>query len=173
MKRMSKQKRFILLSCSILVFALAGIVLLVMQNGKPRPNNAKTSPSSEVNKINYNPPTSEQKNPATDNRDQPPVTQSQDNLTITLTAMKQVDDTLFVRTLITPITSGQCTLSITKPGQVSITQAVEIQALASSSSCKGFNVPTSTLAKGMWHLKVSVKSQTGNTAAVEKDVAIE
>lgn len=56
------------------------------------------------------------------------------------------------------LASGTCTLQLSKAGSTSVTQTAPIIANPSSSTCRGFNVPTANLASGIWNAKITAKS---------------
>lgn len=57
--------------------------------------------------------------------------------------------------------SGSCTLTLSKNGQT-VTKTVDIQPLPQSSTCKGFNIPTTELSRGTWQavLKVTISGKS-------------
>lgn len=61
------------------------------------------------------------------------------------------------------VNTGNCTLTLTKSGQSTVTQTSDIQAQSSTSTCKGFNI--SGLATGTWQLTISFDNPdlTGST----------
>lgn len=94
------------------------------------------------------------------------------NLSVTITAANQNDTAFNVRSLINTITnSGDCTLTLTKDTDT-VTRVANIQALANSSTCKGFDIPLTELSMGVWQLNLSVETN-GQTAVVEKEITIE
>jgi len=81
----------------------------------------------------------------------------QSNATLTITAANQNSGTLQIRTLISELwQDGTCTLALTRTGQQNVTQTSEIQALADSSTCQGFDVATSSLSTGEWNISITV-----------------
>ena len=78
---------------------------------------------------------------------------------VEITAANQNESTLQVRTLIQAVTStGTCTLSMTGPQGKTYTSTVDIQALSSSSTCKGYDIPLTDLAPGTWSLSLNYES---------------
>ena len=93
------------------------------------------------------------------------------NIPIEITSTSQTSNTLEIRTQINEITSsGKCTLTMTS-GSNSINQSASVQALASISTCEGFNVPLSSLSSGSWTIIINYSS-TGQTGSVTKQVNI-
>jgi len=69
-----------------------------------------------------------------------------------------VDGNLVIRTTIDQaLSSGTCKLTLTKGGE-SITKTSDIVANPSSSTCSGFDIPTSELSSGTWTMKISITS---------------
>lgn len=72
-----------------------------------------------------------------------------------ITANSQNGTMYQVRTLINAIiNSGICTLTLTK-GEATLTNTASVQASAQSSTCQGFDVPTSKLSAGTWQVAIS------------------
>jgi len=97
--------------------------------------------------------------------DQPaaPVPQpnSKSSVTVSITAANQNGSMLQIRSLIEAVDStGTCTLTLTKSGSATVTKTAGVQALASSSTCQGFNVPTSELSKGTWSINLVFENST-------------
>lgn len=89
-------------------------------------------------------------------------------LSVSITAANQNDTTLQIRTLINSVIgNGTCRLDMTKE-QAKITRSVDIQALPSNSTCKGFDMPLSELSKGDWKVVITVNSgdKEGSTEKV-------
>lgn len=77
---------------------------------------------------------------------------------IRVTAKSQNGNLYQLRTQIDGVFStGSCTLTITK-GQQTITKTASIQALAQTSTCQGFDIPTSELSPGTWNIQLSFTS---------------
>lgn len=157
----------------LLVVTIAGGVYLYKFHGslfgwQPNPI-AQNSPSS----INYKAPTPDQQaagsavkqqsltnqTKGTTSTDQPPAPVAQPNgqsiVQVTITAANQTTSVLQVRAQVDTVTNnGTCTLTLTKAGSTTVTQAASTQSYASISACKGFDVPLSQLPAGTWNLAV-------------------
>lgn len=151
------------------------------------------SSKDNTSTINLAPPTSQQQqagvqtkqnaldtsstNPKTSGSDQPPQptpipNSSKSNVQVEITAANQNGATFQVRTLISAVVNdGTCTLTLQKAGYNTVTMTATTQALASTSTCKGFDIPTSQLAAGTWHLTVSYDNPT-LTGKAQKDIII-
>lgn len=69
-----------------------------------------------------------------------------------------VDGSLVIRTTINQMLgSGTCSLTLTS-GQKTVTRTSNITQNPSSSTCEGFNIPTSELGSGDWKIEIQVVS---------------
>jgi len=119
--------------------------------------------------IDYNQPTKEQQAAGTVQKnqaqtqaqsDKASTTNSNGKVTVTIPSIMSSDGQVRISTLIEAVTNdGTCTLSLSKDGTV-VTKQSGIQAGPSSSTCKGFTIPTSELSSGQWQATIQV--QTGN-----------
>lgn len=92
---------------------------------------------------------------------------AQSNVDLTITAANQNGSLLQIRTLIDSVTaSGTCTLKITK-GSAVVTKTAAVQALASGSTCMGFDVPLSELSAGSWNINVLFDSTNAKGSATQ------
>lgn len=85
-----------------------------------------------------------------------PSNPQSNNATITITASNQNGSIYQLRSLIAQATipNGSCDLELTK-GDVVVRKTATITALAQSSTCQGFDIPTSELSAGTWSVKLS------------------
>lgn len=89
-----------------------------------------------------------------------------------ITVANQNESTLQVRTLIQTVTSmGTCTISMDGPQGKIYTSTADVQALASSSTCKGFDIPLDQLSPGTWVLSLNYES-TDIIASASKEITI-
>jgi len=88
------------------------------------------------------------------------------------TMLEQSGDTVRMRTILSGVSSsGSCALSMTGPNGGTYSASSQIQALASSSTCQGFDVPVSSLKTGMW--KVSLKvTMAGDSITLTGEVDV-
>lgn len=87
--------------------------------------------------------------------------QSKGDASITITNKSQNGSNYHIGTLINAnVATGTCTISLTKDGQATITQIVEVQAFTQYATCKGFDVETMNLAKGDWTVTVVYENDT-------------
>jgi len=151
--------------------------------------------NSNQKTVNMNNPTDEQKKAgvitkestsnattgktSTNSSDQPlkPVTQSNGKSTINIsmtsplnnTAYKQ-DDTIYLRFLIeSKESTGSCKLTLSKNGSTSIEKtASPFQSGPTTSTCKGFDIPASSLSAGTWNIDLVFENDTiyGHTTGI-------
>lgn len=158
-KKSKKVNKKALLSAVALVLLSGLTAFAYMQS-----TNLPTPADGEVETItepDYSPPTDEQvdagqdivddavKNPEP-SADPRPTTGS---VEVEITALNQTDTYLQIRTMIQTLQPGTCSLTVTKGSDV-VTRTAGSQALANSSSCKGFNIPLNELSPGEWTVDV-------------------
>lgn len=79
------------------------------------------------------------------------------NLTVLINYLGVTNSNLTVRTTIDQyISSGSCTLTLSRAGAASITRQADIVANPSSATCKGFDIPTTELSSGNWTVTITV-----------------
>lgn len=175
----SHKKRYILLGCAVILLAALGTLGLMYHNGIFNKNQTQSKQTKAGNTINYDKPTSDQAKAGAQikqkNADQNYPSGSKGSsssnssdtstLKVQITAASASNGTAYIRSSIDGVyQGGSCTLTLTKGAQ-SITKTAAIQALPQSSTCEGFNIPTSQLSPGTWNIKlaVTVNSQTATT----------
>lgn len=83
-----------------------------------------------------------------------------DELGVSITHVSKMSGKIRINTLIEAVTDkGTCILKLTK-GAEEVRKTAGIQPLASSSTCKGFDIPLSELSDGTWKIILTVT--TGN-----------
>ncbi len=155
----SKNKMRIITVVAVLLLCCAVFVIYTLYKPE-RPGSTKYDDST----INYKPATKEeiaegntakeetiQENSSENATDAPAKSISQQ-----ITSSSISDGVLYVRNEIVGVyTSGSCTLTMSKDSQ-SIVKKSGVQALAKTSTCKGFNIPVSELSKGIWSIILTV-----------------
>lgn len=138
--------------------------------------------SAPASQINLKPATSAQKHageqqkkqtaiPNQDTKqDLPPTTDANNKaLAVTITALNQNGNTVQIRSLIQAVLNeGTCTVTLTKNDGVTVTKTSSIQHLSSSSTCEGFDIPTSELSSGTWSVALTVNSNDISGGATGK-----
>jgi len=175
----SRKKQYIAISCAVILLAGAVAVGILYHNGAFSQDQKQSKQAKASNSINYDKPTNDQTKAGAQikkqNADKNYSSNSQDsgsssssnasNLKVQITAATVTGDTAYIRSNIDGVyQAGTCTLTLTKGAQT-LTKTAAIQALPQSSTCKGFNIPTSQLSPGAWSIRLSVTidSQTATT----------
>lgn len=144
-----------------------------------------TPSSEEVNKVDYDKPTSTQtdaglsakesfetrQTEATQQQQGSSSTPSQSSETVetVITSANRSGTTLSVRTMMTTLdANGQCTLKLVKSGGSSVTQTAGTQTMGSYSICSGFDVQN--IDSGHWTISVTYKGSAGQTGSATKEV---
>jgi len=149
--------------------------------------------ASSSSTVDYNPPTQEQidagnqvkeenlkqdeaTNPKTGDSSTPDSNQTQtpaqqNTVGVSITAANQNGSMLQIRALINTVTSsGSCTLTLTKSGSPTVTKTANVQALPSSSTCQGFDVPVAELSSGTWAATVQYNNGATKGSATQNVV---
>lgn len=121
--------------------------------GEPTPSGTTTEPST-------NPAASSSVKTGTTTTP-PSTTPTSKTVSVGISSTQQTATTYRINTIIYSVEStGTCTLTLTKSGSTTITQTAGVQALPSSSTCKGFDIPMSQLSQGQWQLSLSFSNAT-------------
>jgi hypothetical protein len=112
--------------------------------------------------------------PADSNSDKTPVNNqpSDDNdgkysLSANISYVNQTDSSLKIGTVINEVTSsGTCRLTMTQ-GDKKYTDSAGMQPLASTSTCKGFEIPVLELSKGSWTIELDIATKSEKVHLVE------
>jgi cytoskeletal protein RodZ len=89
-------------------------------------------------------------------------------VSMTITAANQNGSVFQLRSLISTVTnSGTCTLTLTQGSKV-VTKTAGVQASASTSTCKGFDVPVSELGSGVWQANLHFENDNVTADASQK-----
>lgn len=170
--------RYLAIATSVIVLMVLGWLAYAYSQQKwPFAAPATNSATAPQNTIDYSEPGSDQVTAGSSAKEQAakdaatPSTEPSAASTIPVSFTSiQPGETVYIRTLIGTVTSGAtCSLTMSGPNSKSYTASAGVQALSSSSTCQGFNVPMSNLAPGNWTITVKVTDgiSTG-TATTEK-----
>lgn len=159
---------------SVIVLLLTGGVFYAVY----RSNNENSRAGTEgiPQKINYDPPTEDQvdagveiKEQATSDTPQP----NSNSFEVIVSAANQNNPNLQIRALIQAVLSQDATCKLTlSKGQRTVIKSANVQPLANSSTCKGFDVPLSELEPGTWSLQILVASGE-RSGTVQREVQIQ
>jgi len=180
-------KKKLLLIVGLILIAL-GVGAIVFKDNLHK----SVAPNKGVNSVDYSNTTSDQKKSGdqiklnsqdTSNKsnstksDQPiaptPIPGSnKSDVQISITAANQTNSTFQVRALIGAVVSnGTCTLTFQRLNSTTITKTSDVQPLANTSTCKGFDIPLSELTTGVWHMTISY-IDASLTGTAEEDITI-
>jgi len=143
----------------------------------------KEADQHATNTVDYGPPTKEQEeggnaitessDPNNTGSDRPTTPAEEENgkavvgVTITSPEDQGGSNIIQIRASIIAITgSGTCTLQLTK-NSVTVTKQAGVQALPSSSTCKGFDIPASELSPGQWNAVLTFENDTSAGTAMQ------
>jgi len=179
--RITKQKT----RKKLLLTTLIVVIILALAYGVFAAQ-AKIWPFPSANTVNLSPATNNEKSTGdqiksdsvNDDNQPPKETPSNDanpsttSTSVLLSSTTQDSTTYHIRVLIDSVlNSGTCTLSMTKSGEQTYSSTADVQAGPSSSTCKGFDIPLTSLAVGNWTTTVTVTS--GNTTGmVSQEISV-
>ncbi len=90
-----------------------------------------------------------------------------------ITAANQNSSTLQVRTLIQTISStGECILKMSGPSGKAYSASASVHAIASSTTCEGFDIPMSSLSAGSWKISISFENDS-LAASASREVTLQ
>lgn len=112
--------------------------------------------------------------PSSDSVKNPPESQEPDEANagkLTITSAQINGSELTIRTLISDVTqTGNCSLAMNSTSGGQYNASAGVQAGASASTCKGFDVPLSELGSGVWSIKVTYTHNGVSSSATEEVV---
>lgn len=180
-KKKTSKKPLIVVISTLLVIIIGWLLYTYHYQTWPfTTNKSQTSPTNS--KIDYSPPSGDQTKTGADvksqiaNSDKDSASSSQSSPTsqpstlgVSITTV-QPGQTVRIRTIIDTVTSsGKCKLNMSGPNGKTYTATAATQAMASSSTCQGFDIPMTSLSSGDWQISITVTdgSSTGS-ATTEK-----
>lgn len=166
----------------IIATAAAGLVLALVGGWYFFLNKPVTPPpahtSNTANTINYGQPTEEEKQAASEKKDEIIKQQEQPvptdtTLGITLSRNFQEAGELKLRTIVTGTSTGECIATFTKAGQPTLIKTFGVTFEATTASCHNATVPVSEFtAGGTWELSLVVKKDNKQSAATTASIDI-
>lgn len=160
-----KKVALIFIGAAIITGGTLGIMALTktgpfkqqIQQQDSSDSNSQSDTASDLPQTDTPPTdTSTSPTPKTPVSNQPVDNGDTNTLKASITAANQNDNTLQIRTLIENVSSnGTCALKLTKGSSV-VSRSAGIQALSSSSTCKGFDIPVSDLSTGQWLVTLTI-----------------
>lgn len=181
-KPKTKKLRIILIAIAAALVLGGGTLAYFLSNQK---NNLQSAEGPRpVNTIDYGPPTEQEKQEASDKKDeiikQEEARQEAEknpeavkNINLSITRAGQVGDVVSIRTVISGTSSGTCNVQFTKSEQPTLTKTFPIAFEATSASCQGADVPVSEFsAGGDWTLSISAVSGGYGSSTITQSVTI-
>lgn len=149
---------FYALIVTVVLLSGAGLLYFLLV-GSPQHPATQGGTETDIPKVSEQKPTDATSNSVKNNptpQENQSSTPSPSSVNIGITSVNTMSDKVTIRTLIEKITSeGSCNLTMknTSSGVV-YEETVGVQALPSSSTCKGFTVPFSKLSSGTWSITI-------------------
>ncbi len=148
----------------LVIIVLVSVAAYMYWRNKQIDNTSTSQQNNPSSTINLDKPTTEQKaagedtklNPNDNTVTTPSADGNKDSVTVTIPAANVNSSVLQIRSQINTIdNTGTCTLTLTGPNSNVVIKTSDVQALASNSTCMGFDVPTSELSAGNWQIDLS------------------
>lgn len=157
-----KKKLAIATGVALVVLAVIATGIFLMPKNETKNDNGSEQSAQSNTSSSHTPsaesPITEQTEPKEESTNtkpspsNPQANTGKSDVTVGITAANQNGATIQVRTIIyTTTNTGSCTLIFTKGG-TKVTKTASVQALPSSTTCKGFDIPTSELSAGKWQI---------------------
>lgn len=169
----NKHKKWLYIVIAIVILA-AGSVTIYAYTHRQRPtavtNNEPISDPNR-NKVDLGSATTDQqqagkdiKKETVDGSNQPAPSPGT-SIPVIISAASQNGSMLQVRSLIQSVISdGTCSLELSHNGQ-KVSKSSGVQAMSSSSTCQGFDIPTSELSPGTWTIQLTISAKEGTGVA--------
>ena len=160
-KKNTIKSQFLPIVGGLVVLAAAGVLLYVLVfGGNFLGWTTKTqTPDTSNQPFNTQPPTDEQIKNGANTKDNTQTNSDKNKpgkLIVSLSAINQTSSLLQIRAITSTVSgAGSCSLTLTNGDKV-VTKTADLQALPSSSTCKGFDVAKSELSKGIWKITVDI-----------------
>lgn len=170
-KQQHTKKKVIIIICTVVAISAIAVAYFAYRSPSAKPT---TSPATQK-PINYTAPTNDEKTAgdqikkqALDSQKQASDSTSNTSSTVPLviTSTNQSSGMVYIRVIIQEVTSaGNCTLSMSNGTGGVYTATSQVQSMASSSTCEGFNVPISKLSPGSWDINIKYTNGTSSGTA--------
>lgn len=167
----SKKKNILLIGAIILVVcAIAASLAYAYAQSNNNSDKDLPADSSQTNENgNQVTPNEENSNSGTlPSKATDPSSPKPESLEVSITAANQTGSVLQIRALINSVIQGECTLSLSRADNTTVTQSAPTQSLASTSTCSGFDVDTTNLKAGEWEATIKVATDTLSGTATQK-----
>lgn len=103
-----------------------------------------------------------------------PTTNTSETVQTLISSSNVNGSTLSVRSIIQTIDgSGNCTITLSKTGSPDVTKTAGTNTMGSYSTCAGFDIDISALAKGDWTIKLVYTGSAGQSGTATKPVRLQ
>lgn len=173
--------KYTVLITFIILFFVFTIILLLEKNGITNLYDNNKNIENNSTNIDYNEPTINQINAgnsvkSSGSSDTPPAPteipgSDKKSVQLMITSKNQTDTVFQIRALISAVeNNGTCTLTLSNSNKT-VTKTAKSQALSTTSTCQGFDVPISELSSGSWDVLIEYNSDT-LTGKVTEEIII-
>lgn len=148
----------------LLLLAVAAFFYIYLNNTKNTEESVNTTGTNQTQEINTDTTPADNVDTKPDNTNTEPTgTPSPEGvLDASITTSSVSGSNLEVRTLINEVVStGSCAFTATQ-GRNTVQRSAQIQPLASTSTCKGFTIPTNELTSGDWTFTLTITTEGKN-----------
>lgn len=160
----SRKRVAIIISVTVAALIIAGgTSAYYLSQASPQSKNDNVSTPN--NTVDYGAATDEQKKAGEDAKkdflertegESETPTQSSGSSSVSISSVNQSGTTLSIRTVISISVqaTGSCKLTLSMSGQADIVRTTDVQDMGSYATCKGFDIDTSSMAKGAWKISL-------------------
>ncbi len=182
-----KNKKLFIISVAAASLLLAGGVGYTLMHKTPgnentRPGSGQANSPRPVNSVDYSAPSDSDKKAQDAQKDQIIKQQGQNsgtptnsNLSVSISRASQAGagQALNIRTIITGLTSGICQVTLTQPGQTTISKSYNISYQATYAACQEADIPASDFPVGSdWTLQIVAKNDSSQSPPASQTVSI-
>jgi hypothetical protein len=170
----SRKKIAITISVVVALIVAGGAAAYYLSRTSSQSKNDNVSTPN--NTVDYGAATDEQKKAGEDAKkdfiertegESETPTQSSDSSSVSVSSVNQSGATLSIRTVISVQTAGSCKLTLSMSGQADIVRTTDVQDMGSYATCKGFDIDTSSMAKGLWKISLYFSGDAPGAVATD------
>jgi hypothetical protein len=169
----NKKNIFIVLAVTLLVSG-GYLIWSYYSHAWPFFSNTQSEQPLVIKPVNYEKPSQDQSSSGASAKENVASQQSSaaqplsSTIPVTITSV-QPGETVYIRVLVGVIdSSATCRLSMSGPSGKTYTSTAGVQSMASSSTCKGFNIPLQELSSGKWKIDVEASAGSQHGAATKE-----
>ena len=171
-----RTRRIVVLAVVCLLFVVIAITSLVVRHTNSNKTYDSTSVKErQINSVDYSPskPSDNTANEDRKSSENPPQTIPSANTpntsqgSVTVTRVSTLAGNLQVGTLLSGITAGTCTLTLSQTGQTTITRQNNVAASNNTFSCPTFTIPVTDFPiKTGWNVNIVVTNGSTNATSI-------